>query len=468
LKPIPRLWMSGSRTSAKSMWIGSSCLAASITKKIKVLLNVGDIPDLVSSYDVKGYIDNYGPSGIFLDLNKYTEYMPYLTKYRKNYPMINALMAKTGQLYHVPVISRTDFNDIGWWANSAFLKKYGLSIPNTYNELLTVLRAAKVADKDSIPLLGCTYNRFFNLFSPLFDAQAKVIYYDTNAGAYKFAYREAAARRKELIEGLALLYKEGLIHPELATMSVEQENACYASGKWAFGVFWSFENTVFGLTDPSQSLPFEITPMSPPASPSGQRKLFLRVKHDSLPAAALFISSKAKEPQLLAAYVDFGLSDVAAELYEYGVEGVTFDRVNGIPVVKKGIDPTKMGTRSIVSLNYASVNSPLFITIWPTYNKGLQLFRNDFRTGKVLPVLDPVIPIFKPEQTEAKASAESALNTLVNENEIKFIYGLRSMSEWDSYVKSVESSVDINSILKVYNNAEIIKADTKRIWPEEK
>ncbi len=66
-------------------------------------------------------------------------------------------------------------------------------------------------------------------------AERNPLYYDPDAASRKFAYREEEqSHRKELISAMAAMYHEGLINPEIATMSGEQEDQALADGKWAF------------------------------------------------------------------------------------------------------------------------------------------------------------------------------------------------------------------------------------------
>ena len=59
---------------------------------------------------------------------------------------------------------------------------------------------------------------------------------------------------------------------------------------------------------------------------------------------------------------------------------------------------------------------------------------------------------------------ENALNTCIEENEAKFIYGIRDMSEWDAYVAELEKLASIDDLLKLYNGTQVIVRDPERIF----
>ena len=45
-----------------------------------------------------------------------------------------------------------------------------------------------------------------------------------------------------------------------------------------------------------------------------------------------------------------------------------------------------------------------------------------------------------------------------------FIYGQRSMSEWDAFVEEVNNLIDVQELLDLYNNAETILRDSPRVF----
>ena len=78
-----------------------------------------------------------------------------------------------------------------------------------------------------------TQGWFAKMMGAKYDANT-IIYYDTADSTYKCVYREASAKRRELIEMMATLYREGLINSEIAEMSFEQEQNAIATGNGHF------------------------------------------------------------------------------------------------------------------------------------------------------------------------------------------------------------------------------------------
>ena len=88
----------------------------------------------------------------------------------------------------------------------------------------------------------------------------------------------------------------------------------------------------------------------------------------------------------------------------------------------------------------------------------------NFTDGTVKADFDPAFAIFSADDGSEKANIENALNTCIEENEAKFIYGIRDMSEWDAYVAELEKLASIDDLLKLYNGTQVIVRDPERIF----
>ena len=94
----------------------------------------------------------------------------------------------------------------------------------------------------------------------------------------------------------------------------------------------------------------------------------------------------------------------------------------------------------------------------------MELNLKNFTDGTVKAKFDPAFAVFTADSGAEKANLENALTTYITENEAKFIYNLRSMDEWDSYVAELEKIASIDDLLKLYNDSQIIVRDPERIF----
>ena len=436
-------------------------------EKSKIYLSTNDIPDVMPVYDPMSVINEYSPTGMLLDFNQYAEYMPNLAEYRKTYKNLDYICKDGGARYGIIGIQPIDFSGEAWFANMDVLDAAGQKVPSTFDEMLDTMRAVKENDPSIVP-----FQSYWNIsyaqrwVADSIGAQGSLVYYDTDDGEFKCAYREASAKRKELIQTLADMYKEGLINSEIQTMSFEQEMNAIASGKWAFTALYnrSPEEEIFKI-NPGEDLPYNIQPMTPPADSDGNRNLGIAYQHDGIPGWGLVCSSKAKNPEYLAAYMDQVVSPYGRDLFNYGVEGVTYDVKDGVYTMKDGIDKAEYGVGTqyevwIVGMGPLSRNGGG----QKLTQAAIDLNLKNFTDGTVKAKFDPACAIFTADNGAEKANIENTLQTCISENEAKFIYGLRDMSEWDAYVAELEKLASIDDLLKLYNDSQIIVRDPERIF----
>lgn len=436
--------------------------------KADIYLASGDIPDILPVYDPKTVVNTYGASGALLDFNQYIDYMPNLQKYREMYPNMDYLNTAEGNRYAIVGVQPLDYAGESWFVNMDVLKKAGIDkAPETVDEMLAAMRAVKENDPASTPFLSYWNIPYaMSAFANLINAQTSAVYYDTADDTYKFAYNEEGSKRKELIQLMADMYAEGLVNRELATLSDEQAKALLGQGQWAFSYLYntSLEKEVFKV-NAGETLPFDIQPMTPPASSDGNRYLSIAYQHDNVPGWGIVCSSQTEHPELLAAYMDQVVSPFGRDIFNYGVEGVTYDIVDGKPVMKEDIDKAEMGVSTQYEVWMVGMGpNERDGGGYPLTQAAIDLSTAGFISGEINAVWPPVHTLFSTEAGEQKANIENTLATYVNEQEAMFIYGQRSMSEWDAFVEEVNKLIDVQELLDLYNNAETIRRDSPRVF----
>lgn len=434
--------------------------------KTQVYLASGEIPDILPVADVVKVAQTYGAQGTLLDFNKYAEYMPNLQEYRKQYPNMDWVNTADGNRYLIMGVQPIDFSGESYFVNMTELKKCGIEkVPETLDEMLEAMRIVKEKDPQSVPFASywnIPYTQ--NTFAMLLNAKNTPVYYDEAAGKHKLTLNEADSKHKELIQLMHDMYAEGLINPEIATVAKEQEDAILAQGNWAFSFVYanSMEAEIFKV-GPGEELPFDIRPMTPPQSPDGNRYMNLAYLHDGLPSWGIVCSSKTEHPELLAAYMDQVVSPFGRDLMNYGIEGVSYDVVDGKPV-KRDVDNAEIGVGTLYEAWIVGMGPEERTSDLTVGKQCFELNHENFTSGKVQGVFDPVVRTFTAEAAEEKAAIENDLMTYVNEQEAMFIYGQRDMSEWDEFVKEVNDLIDVDRLLELYDSADIIVRDAERVY----
>lgn len=434
--------------------------------KTQVYLASGDIPDILPVADVMKVAQTYGAEGTLLDFNQYAEYMPNLQAYREQYPNMDWVNTAEGNRYMIMGVQPIDFSGESYFVNMTELKKCGIEkAPDTIEEMLEDMRIVKEKDPQSVPFASywnIPYTQ--NTFAILMNAKNTPVYYDAEAGKHKFTFNEEASKHKELIQLMHDMYAEGLINPEIATISAEQENAILAQGNWAFSFVYSnsMEAEIFKVA-PGEALPFDIHPMTPPKSYDGNRYMNLAYLHDGLPSWGIVCDSQTEHPEALAAYMDQVVSPYGRDLQNYGIEGVTYDIVDG-KYVMRDVDKGEMGVGTLYEAWIVGMGPTERTSDFTIGAECIELNHENLVSGVVQPVYDPVVRTFGAEAAEEKAAIENDLMTYVNEQEAMFIYGQRDMAEWDQFVEEINNLIDVNRLLELYDSADIIVREPERVY----
>lgn len=426
--------------------------------KIKVFLSSGDLPDIVWTNDIQKNSNIYGPSGLFLDWNKYKDIMPNYQGYVADNSILEGLQTKKNERYAITDIDPIDVPLESWFYNKTLLDKYGIKVPDTIEELVDAMRAIKKADPGIIP-----FQSYWNVkyMKAVFANTMKVglgVTYNISTKKWYYSPFTADSNYKELIELLSMLYKEKLLNPEIATMSKEQENAVIAGNNWAFTYMYvdSYENDICKNTNN----PIEIKPMSPP-SYNSEKVIALTIQHDFVPTWGYFASAKVENPELLAAYIDFVVSKEASELFNWGIEGLTYTKDSSGK--KTYIKEYLAGTKSLKDVGVGDLFDVRYIQLkdrraeyernGPLYKEALDLNLGGLKDGTITANVCMPTPMFTDEQSQEISVNLISLETYVNESEFKFILGNKSMSEWDKFIDKAKTIGNIDKVLEIYNSA---------------
>lgn len=289
----------------------------------------GDLPDAI--FDA-GYGDyellKLAKDGAIIPLNDLiTQYMPNLKKVLEEAPEYKAMMtAPDGNIYAFPWIEelgsgkeRIQAVDAVPWINVEWLKKLGLEMPKTTEELKKVLIAFKTQDPngngkpDEIPLSfinkpGAEDVAFlFASFGLGENPDHAVV---TNEG--KVVFTPAEEGYKNAVKYINELYKEGLIDIEAYT----QDWSTYlAKGKdHRYGLYFSWDKSNISGTDDS----YEVMP--PLAGPDGEINV-TRTNALGFHRGRMVITSANKNLETTAKWVDQMYDPIQSVQNNWGTYG---------------------------------------------------------------------------------------------------------------------------------------------------
>lgn len=343
------------------------------------------------------------------------------------------------------------YTDQGMWVRQDWLDELGMEKPETLDQFLEMLNAFKREKGAAEPftLLGTGVSE--PLGTTFGTSPNGVVVEDGQV-----AYGPVTDGTREYLKFMHQMYQDGLISSDFVSYTESDtkppENVVL-DGKT--GVFNedvvatpSYTNNVGGHGPSGTS----------GAVQSAGEKL------DMGPIAALVssqynvsVSTSCKQPEAALQYIDYLFSEEGMILANWGVEGQTYDVVNGEKVFRDEILNDPMGFQIGLLINIC----PGFIRMidWDvtylSYNdaqkEAVEIWTSVFDSSDKTFPRDYVT--YTSDESETKAELESGIETYCEECRLKFIVGdLDIDADWDSYVSAVED-MGLEELMSIYQGA---------------
>ena len=401
--------------------------------------------------------------GVIIPLNDiFDQYCPNIKKYLAENPEVDK-MIKTddGNYFAFPFIRGEDklCYTVGGFIRQDWLDELGLEVPTTvdeWHEVLTAFKEKKGAEaplcfdwtnfKDSNPIAFAFKVGTANGTQFILDDEGKV------------AFAPAQEGYKEYLMTLNQWYEEGLIDRDIATLNGDQVTAKMTSDKAGASVGWAASRMQLFMTSAQQTNPeYTLVATPTPTTEKGATPEYGYVENQ-FPDVAAAITSSCKNVELAAKFLDYGYSEAGHNLFNFGIEGVSYEMKDGkaeyTDVVTNNPDGWPLA-QSLAKYIRANYNGP-FIQDLNYLEQYLQL-----PTVKECPSVWAVpdarkhtVPNITPTQDESKelATITNELGTYVAEMSLKFIFGTESFDNWDNYIETL-NGMKLDRALEIENAA---------------
>jgi putative aldouronate transport system substrate-binding protein len=298
-------------------------------EKINVLYASGSAPDLLLEFSPQVRDPLYQQKQ-FLPLNDLID--KYSVEYKKllkeNPILLKAGVKDDGKLYYFGKLSYVT-PQRGLLIRTDWLKKLGLPVPQTTDDLYKVVKAFAELDPDGngkkdtygIALSGDTGASVQQMFGSSTKWVEKnnemVLEWNRSVDYNTFAKQ---------------IYEEGLIDRDFTTDNGTKAKQDFINGKLGiFGFLSDPVNVTLSLIDPlKKNVPStEVAFLPYPKSKAGA---FIPTLSPPV-AVAGAISATAKSPEAVIKYVDFLFKDSTSTALKYGEEGTHYKMVDGCPAI---------------------------------------------------------------------------------------------------------------------------------------
>ena len=436
-----------------------------VTEAFNILCASGDYPDIIE-YPWINYAG--GPqaaisNGIIIPLNDvFEQYGPNITAVLEGDPDLEKMVKTDDGNFYVFPCFRSDSAEYvqaseGFVIRKDYLDQLGLEVPETIDEWYTVLTAFKNELNVEIPFCLRGAEHFDRVFQGAFDSYDDFYVED---GVVKHGLLEPG--RREFLTEMHKWYEEGLLDNDYLVVDKKTQAsyvttgrcaATYAPGSGGIGTWLPAMQEV----DPS----VELVSAPPVTSVKGQNAKFSRVNpvysgSTSCPA----ITTSCENIEAAARLLDYGYSEEGHMLMNFGIEGVSYEMVDGYPKYTDLImnNPDGIAFSQIVSLYSRSSTGPVVgderVTeqsySLPELQDALKLWARTDMGKYLLPPLSPTA-----EEASELAQIVNNVNTYKQEMEAKFASGAESLDNFDAFVEQLknlglERAIEIQQ--KAYDN----------------
>lgn len=425
--------------------------------------------------------------GLIMPLNDLID--NYSVGYKKAFEEIDGLKeyitTPDGNIYSLPNVDGSlhmQYLD-KLWINTVWLDNLGLSMPETTDELVTVLRAFKEQDangngdpNDEIPLstiggdiLSSQLDGF--LMNPFqLTPDTNRLYLEND----RVVYSPTTDKYKEGLKYLQMLYKEGLINPESFTQDhSNQVNVNEAGEVCAIGAFLGMRpGFACDLTTMPNSRKWEQYQSVPPLKgPEGQR-IAAWNPYVGFQSGMTFISSTCEYPEAAFRLLDYLATEEMTYRSALGIEGKHWQKaedgelgMNGKPALYKRLnvpneneswDQLTCLIRTPEFVEGEAVNQdPYAEGVLPLNGRQIVMYQASLEHAEYAQPMESVMPELY--MSEENAAELSFLKTNVTDTHreafVQFVTGARDIdTEWDSYLQSLEN-VGLSQYLSILQEA---------------
>lgn len=424
------------------------------SEQFNIMLASNDLPDMVSNnwWGYPGGPDAALGEGIILSLNDHMkEWAPNLNKYLEENPDVRKKLASSnGDIFEFPFIRGEKWlvNYYGTIIRKDWLDKAGLDVPESLAEFDEMLNAFKE--------ISGTAPLFYNQkMMPAYIFGTSDNFYLNNEG--KIAYGRIEEAYKKSIMKMKDWYDRGILDPDFASIDSKTLSAAVLNdqiGCFAGAVGGNISAYLSATDDPEFDLMGikqitengdEIPEFSYTSDPVG---------YDTNSS----ISSNCKNLELAMRFLDFGYSEKGHLLYNFGVEGKTYEMVDGEPKFTEFMtnnpdgetfaDLSPLYMRS--SYNGCFIHDPRYVEASIVYPQQKEAYDN-FSITNADKHLMPQLALVGDEIDRA-GDIKAAITTYTDEMYIKFVTGREPIENFDKYVKQIYD-LGLQELLDIYNVA---------------
>ncbi len=431
-----------------------------VAEQLNLKIASGDLPDIIQYQFAESY-----PGGaakaledkviIPLDLDR----APNLKKYLSEHPDIDRqVKLDDGTYYCFPNIYGDDYllTYTGIIVRQDMLDKIGCQMPETIDEWTNVLTKAKnelgLRAPFTLALNSSSQSAYWLLSA--FDL-APNFYVDN--GKIKYAPNEDAM--EEYVKVMADWYKKGLIDTNIANVDSKTIKQNMLNGDSIATV----GNTGGGIgqwqpaleeIDPNANL----QPAPFPTKVKGEKPFFGHRVNEYMSFGSACITPDCKNLDAAYKLLDYGYSDEGRMLFSFGIEGESYEMIDGYPTYTELItnNPEGKSFSDMIGIyTYPNGAAPSVrdgrymeqFAALPAQKKSIEVWGDTHAKEHLLPPIT-----FSSDESSRIAELKPEIDTYVETGVLKFISNIEPMEKYPAFKEGLKS-LGIDEVLSIYQAA---------------
>ena len=420
-------------------------------EKFNIMMASKNLPDIVAYNWTKypGGPEKASKEGKIIKVNEYIDkYAPRLKEHFANNKEDDRL-AKTdsGDYFSFPFIR----GDVSLGINQAmfvrkdWLEELGMQPPETIDEWEAYLTALKnkgveyPMDINPYPLANGVFTGAYGTTWDFYVEDGKVKY-----GPYEENFKQAVLKLNDW-------YNKKLINPDFAALDDAAKNSDLINGKTG-AVFGSCGGSLGNWLKAKTDDKFDLVGVKYPVLNKGDVPKFNSAQL-TVQTSFNAITTSCKNPDVAAQYLAYGYSEEGEMLYNFGIEGESYEMVGDYPTYTDNITNNSEGfaMSNMLAQYTLSYWAGPFIQDKRYYEQyaGLPQQQQAWETASEFDGVVRRVPYlyYSAEESSELVKKQTALVDHVQEEVCKFIVGLRPMEEYDKYIEELKE-LKVEEILK--------------------
>lgn len=434
-------------------------------QKMNLMFSTGDTEDIVwdawkhASGGPKKLLDE----GLIVSLNPYIEkYAPNLKKLLQETPgLLEQISTDDGRIFMFPTIRLDPITraNSGFAIRKDWLDRAGLPVPETIDEWYTMLKTFQDMDMNGNGLKDeCFVSMGFEKTSQSMDNFA--VAYGLVAGTDLYVkdgqvkYGAYEPKFKDFVAEMAKWYSEGLLDPEFSTQDSKQFDSKMVNDMG--GAYYGSLSGNMGkfITARSDDSEYDLVPAPMPKAPDGKVHTGISGYGQMVPHGASICSTNENIVETVK-WLDWHYSEEGTALYNWGIEGQSYEVVDGKNQFTDLITNNPDGlSKDEADARYAGgvltqmpiVEDPevfLALKSLPQQKAASQLWCQADTSWLLSPLY------FDSETTTENANIMSEIKTYVAEQFNKYVMGIESMDTFDQFQQQLKD-MGIETVLANY------------------